>query len=345
MAAGLMQRRSYRIQLVSPAFVAGADPQQPSLRVPSIRGCLRWWYRLALKAEGQDPKAIACQEADLFGSTNQGQQLVLRLRDVRLGGESAPPYRSLKPDQQYLWFALRPPQGSAAPLARPPVPAKTTFTLDVFIPPHLTDGGARLGRLERALIHWILFGGIGLRCRRGAGSLWFDEALPNDNPLNPLPTGFDTLRATLEQWAVPLNRISDLLLSRELYPTWQDAVEAVGQRYRRRRGEVRERLGRQVLPVLGWPILNFPGDGRLTVDEKDRAERLASPVWLKIIPDRDGFRWLLFVVKTPFWRKVRSSLGEVTAETVLSDFVVGFDSPRSSPPGGPRPRGSGPRRG
>jgi CRISPR-associated protein Cmr1 len=344
MTSGLMQGRSYRIRLVTPAFVAGADQQRPALRVPSIRGCLRWWYRLALKAQGHDGPAIARQEADLFGSTAEGQRLVLRLQDVRPGPDGAPLYRSLEPDHQYLWFALRPPKGSAAALARPAVPAKTTFGLDVLVPPHLRDADARLARFEQVLLHWVVFGGIGLRCRRGAGSLWFDGALPDGTRL---PTGFDALRSELARLAGPLTRICDLLLSPEPYGTWQEAIAAAGQRYRGRRGQVRARHGRQALPALGWPILNFPGDGRLMVDgrEKDRAERLASPVWLKVVPDGDRFRWLLFVVRAPFWRVVRSSLGDATADQVLSDFAEGFYSARPSPPRGPRAPRSGHRRG
>jgi CRISPR type III-B/RAMP module RAMP protein Cmr1 len=344
MTTELMLRRSYRIRLVTPAFVAGADQQRPALRVPSIRGCLRWWYRLALKAQGHARPAIARQEADLFGSTIDGQRLVLRLLHVRPGVDGAPPYHSLALDHQYLWFALRPRRGSAEPLARPAVPAKTTFGLDVLVPSHLEDAEARLARVEDVLRHWVLFGGIGLRCRRGAGSLWFDGTLPDGKRL---PTDFDVLRRELTRLAGPLNEICDLVLSPETYGNWQDAITAAGQRYRGRRGQVRALHGRQALPALGWPILNFPGDGRLTVNgrENDRAERLASPVWLKVVPDGDRFRWLLLVVKAPFWSEIRSSLGVATAEEVLSDFANGFDTARPSPPRGPRARESGRRGG
>lgn len=331
----LMARRSYGIRLVTPAFVAGADQQDPRLRVSSIRGCLRWWYRLSLKAAGRSIAAIQREEADLFGSEALGQRVVLRLADMRLGPRRALEYRSFSFDHQYLWFALRPSRGSSLPVARPAVPAGTTFRLEVLIPPHLEDAESRLARFDQAVSSWVLFGGIGLRCRRGAGSLWFESALPSGTPV---PTGADSLRRVLEAAHAALASISTFTLDSDVHGTWEEALAAVGGRYRGRRLEIRQRQGRHALPALGWPILGFPGDGTLVVrnGSERRVERLASPVWVKVVPDGQSFRWLLFVVTDPFWKRVRSSEGEVVARAVLPSFAEDFG--QAQPPGRPGPR-------
>ncbi|MDR7491962.1 MAG: type III-B CRISPR module RAMP protein Cmr1 [Armatimonadota bacterium] len=334
MMTRLMRGKSYSIRLVTPAFTAGANQQEAALRVPSIRGCLRWWYRLALKAEGVDGGAIAQREADLFGSIREGQRVVLRLTDVREGPRIPLEYQRFAFDHQYLWFPLRPQLGQSVRIARPAIPAGTVFRLDVLVPSHLGDAEDRLKRLERVVVHWVLFGGLGLRCRRGAGSLWF-ESLPGGPAL---PAGRDALVDLLERSRGSLGQVADLVLAAEAQATWQAALEEAGRHYRGRRVEVRQRLGREALPALGWPIVNFPGDGKLGLPDgpERRVERLASPVWLKVIPDGPRFRWLLVVVKKPFWKAVRSELGTVTAQDVLQDFAQGFEQAR--PPGTPRGR-------
>lgn len=55
---------TYRIQ--TPLFLGGVDPHQAEMRVPSIKGALRFWYRAV------DP-AYTRMEEDLFGSAQAGK--------------------------------------------------------------------------------------------------------------------------------------------------------------------------------------------------------------------------------------------------------------------------------
>jgi CRISPR type III-B/RAMP module RAMP protein Cmr1 len=327
------RRRTYEIRLVTPAFVAGADPQRPAIRVPSIRGCLRWWWRLGLKAEGHLLDEIAKQEADLFGSTANGQRLVLRLGELRKGEPKPLDYQRLTFDHKYLWFSLRPDKGS--PIRRPAVAAGTVFRLEAIVPSHLADASRRLECVDRAVSLWVLGGALGHRSRRGAGSLWFATRLPSGGPL---PEGADAIGRLLRETLRALASIVDVQVSRDAYPTWEKALEAAGGRYRGRRLWLKDQQGRAALPALGWPILNFPGaqDSKLQVDgHKDGVERLGSPVWIKVVPDGSRFRWLLLVIRDPFAQRARSGVGEVVLSQVLRGLASGFEGTKPPPAGSP----------
>ncbi|MGH7390111.1 MAG: type III-B CRISPR module RAMP protein Cmr1, partial [Candidatus Rokuibacteriota bacterium] len=327
--------RTYEIWLVTPAFVAGADQQVPELRAPSIRGCLRWWFRLARKGAGVSPQQVADAEAEMFGSTDTGQRLILRTRELAEGRKEPLDYRALGFDHQYLWFPLRPAKGADRPIARPEVPAGTVIKVDTILPPAVGNTEEVFRRLDEVVCHWVLFGGIGMRSRRCAGSLWFASQLPSGKPL---PSGQNAIERVLEDAQTSLRNVIAFKLSPKPFARWRDAVADAGNHYRGQRRKWRDGAGpargRKALPAFGWPIMNFGGG--IEVDGLE-AERLASPLLLKVVPDGNAFRWLLVVVKEPFVDAIVSSAGQVRAAEVLRDFMDGFESAS-----GPQPPGRGP---
>lgn len=331
-----LERRTYEIQLVTPTFLAGADQQSPELRVPSIRGCLRWWFRLAQHGAGISPSDIRKAEAELFGSTDAGfgQRLILRLHASQRG-TAEPNYRGLPFDHQYLWFPLRPEKGSDRRVARPALAPGTIFRLEAIVPPATLNGTDVLRQLDVAVSQWVVFGSLGMRGRRCAGSLWFSSRLPSGEEL---PLGAEAIRRILDHHRASLP--IEIVLSSETFPSWEGAVRAAGNHYRGQRQEVKARRGRGALPALGWPIMKFPAlqDGRIEVDGHE-SERLASPVMLKVVPDGSNFRWLLVVVKKSFVAQIRSGQGTVRPDEVVRDFVQGFEQATAPQPGsGPRPQ-------
>lgn len=330
------RRRTYEIRLVTPAFVAGADQQAPELRVPSIRGCLRWWFRLAQKGADASSDATGRAEEEIFGSMSTGQRLTVRLHEIRRGKEEQLVYQTFGFDHKYLWFPLRPGRGVSNPIARPPIPAETLVRLDVIVAPGVANAAATLKRMDEVVSHWVLFGGIGMRSRRCAGSLWFASRLPSGEPL---PSGREDIQRLLESAQGTLRSAIDFKVSPRPFPSWRRALEDVGDHYRGQRKNVKDSRGRKALPALGWPIMNFEGvkDTKLEVDGRE-SERLASPVLLKVIPDSKQFRWLLVVIRRPFVDLIKSGEGEVRSTDVLGGFADGFESAT-----GPRPPGSGSR--
>ena len=59
-----MNWKPYTVELITPCFCAGADQTTAEIRAPSIRGELRWWFRVL----GGTPE----QERAVFGGELSG---------------------------------------------------------------------------------------------------------------------------------------------------------------------------------------------------------------------------------------------------------------------------------
>ena len=161
------------IEVLTPLFNRGAYQDTPEIRVPSIRGMVRWWFR-ALGSTADDEKGI-------FGGMKKfGQRLtkdvlasslVFRVSNVLVEKAVATP---TLPHKQ---------SGQASPqLAFPP---GTTFRLDVFS--RFGDSNsASWTKVERALGVWLLLGSLGLRGNRSGGNVWPADGKEPKSPVELL---------------------------------------------------------------------------------------------------------------------------------------------------------------
>jgi hypothetical protein len=148
------------IEVLTPLFSRGAYQDTPELRVPSIRGMVRWWFR-ALGGSPDEEKA-AFGGMTRFGQSLKGQvvasRLVFRVSDF--DGQPAKPDPLTLPHKQ---GGQGSPQAAFSPGA--------TFRLGVF-----TRFGALPADLERkvqsSLEVWLLLGALGLRANRSGGNVW-----------------------------------------------------------------------------------------------------------------------------------------------------------------------------
>ncbi len=147
------------IEVLTPLFNRGAYQDTPELRVPSIRGMVRWWFR----ALG----GTADEEKEVFGGMKKfgrrlanevmASQLVFRVNAARLVRANPNPPTLMHDPRKPS------PQAAFAPGA--------AFTLEVF-----TRFGDLSPELERkvanALEVWLLLGALGLRANRTGGNVW-----------------------------------------------------------------------------------------------------------------------------------------------------------------------------
>lgn len=209
------QTLTFQLRLVTPAFLGGAvarevDPYTP-LRVPSVRGQLRTWFRAAVASCLPPDPGVSCVErlrrleSVVFGDTAKRSAVTIAV--VSAGRTIAA--RSSRTDEKKERIGLRDlfEVGSEDP--RYP---RLFQRLDIFDPksgqepkdPGLAYVGYGLFHKKRAAPTWIpagrtfglemsfsrtslapvlvatvwlwsTFGGIGARCRRGWGSLHLDR--------------------------------------------------------------------------------------------------------------------------------------------------------------------------
>jgi len=148
------------IEVLTPLFNRGAYQDMPELRVPSIRGMVRWWFRTLGGTADEEKEVFGGMKK--FGRHLSGEviasPLVFRVSQIHV--QRANPNPLTLPHKQ---GGQGSPQAAFAPGA--------TFTLEVF-----TRFGNLKPELERkaenALEVWLLLGALGLRANRTGGNVW-----------------------------------------------------------------------------------------------------------------------------------------------------------------------------
>jgi CRISPR-associated protein Cmr1 len=172
-----MSWTTLRLRVETPLF-GGDDPKsdrtRSPIRVPSIRGVLRHWFRAVAAGHGVTDKADLWQaEVPIFGSTDYPSPIHLRIN-----GSLEASGKGTKPDWaggirwgngfhgahyllgQGLWHFRN-------GLTRPFVKPGEKFNLDV----RLSGDETVNWRFLLAMWAWLTYGGLGARTRRGFGQL------------------------------------------------------------------------------------------------------------------------------------------------------------------------------
>lgn len=158
------------LEIVTPLLLGGADAKgEPELRPPAFRGALRYWLRAMLGGVVGDQNLMALRnlEAAVMGDTTTGSPIGLRL--------SGPP-----------------PQHAPAAIL-PHCPNSVTReafsaggTLKLYLDQVRSDDEAVWQAACAALGLALTFGGVGLRSRRGYGTLRVKQSNSSLVPVFPV---------------------------------------------------------------------------------------------------------------------------------------------------------------
>ncbi|MEM3553645.1 MAG: type III-B CRISPR module RAMP protein Cmr1 [Candidatus Bathyarchaeia archaeon] len=148
-------RKECRVEVltVTPVFLAGANPRTSvELRSPSFRGALRFWFRALLGGVlGDNPEEIFKREKEVFGSTDYGSPVIVRVRGELGTTDYNPlPHKDDK-DVRFKFKGLEP---------------NKAFSIVL-----VSRNEGVINEVAKALRLLCLLGGIGKRSRRGFGSL------------------------------------------------------------------------------------------------------------------------------------------------------------------------------
>lgn len=185
-----MEDLEFTIRFVTPAFIGGGDdkeadtslqykgrkprhrqigPGGDSLRIPSLRGVLRFWLRA--KEDPRDLDVLKKKEASVFGSADTGQGL--RLRPIGRPAWTKEIITSPAGDAKaYLGYGPMNYNDETRQFSthnkftfRDAIPAGTAFSFAA------SGTKQQIKELRNCLTLLHLFGGIGARSRRGWGSV------------------------------------------------------------------------------------------------------------------------------------------------------------------------------
>ena len=191
---------TYRV--VTPVFSAGADSTHPEVRLSSIKGVLRYWWRaLAWSRRRGDLEVVRREEDRLFGSAGGGQSRVLmrwasppeptpipvnEVLKVRAGGEV------VGDGARYLGYGVMGAFGAkAGRLTRACLRAPFNLTVQMGVrglnEPELTS-------LRGALVALGILGGLGAKSRKGYGSVVLESLCMDGEALWSKPRSVDELK-------------------------------------------------------------------------------------------------------------------------------------------------------
>lgn len=168
------QEITKELTFITSALLAGADQNKPEIRAPSIRGALRWWFRV-LAGE----RDVRKEEEELFGSVHGADGPVASAISVRVEDAAIKNNQKAVPLPPYIGYfaqASGNKQGVHRTEAGHYIGEGSTFTLKIrAVRPVRPERWARLEEAVRAFV-WV--GALGLRATRGFGRLAEPKHLP-----------------------------------------------------------------------------------------------------------------------------------------------------------------------
>jgi hypothetical protein len=305
-----MKRISLDFELITPCFCGGAEPEhRAEIRCASIRGQLRWWFRVLGGFKSLSPLSVREQECRIFGSAagDTGLSGALRLQLAQpLGSntrKNAEDFNAGVPtDLGYGMFPLRP-QGNGRDGKRGVISEGSEFSLAV-----IWRGDVKVWPEILSLLSvWSHLGALGFRSRRALGALRLKSGL---NPLGESlqsfgkPTG---IRCFQIEGGNGWRLTSGALL--KWYRGWRQHGRSIDLRPGNLHGQPPENSGFRFAkrdhdigydlpavanlpafrPALGLPIIQRTRGGTKNWDwggGRAQPGRFASPVILR--PHKDG---------------------------------------------------------
>jgi CRISPR-associated protein Cmr1 len=226
-----MKTQTFHLEIITPCFCGGAEPErQAEIRAASIRGQLRWWFRVLGGFKSLAPLTVREQEAMIFGSTagedGGAGKLVVRV--------SAPQPKSSTANADDLGAGMNTPLGYALfPLRalgdsdgkRGMLVEGTKFSLSIVWRGRPEDWDS----ISALVGVWGHLGALGFRSRRTMGALCLSS--PNV-----------ALQQAIEAFA-DVSGIQVLELNSPNIENWRSASAALLKWYRswRQHGQMNQR--------------------------------------------------------------------------------------------------------
>lgn len=199
-AAAGSQGQTYAVKVITPLFGGGTTPRKVDpvsvIRVPSVRGHLRWWYRAVIGRRYEDAAFLRESEAAIFGDTSRASKVDVRVKVTNPGRQLTPGEVVLRDGDRLFPVFSGDYQN---------VRIGVEFELTLRYPAELKD------TMETVVWAWSNFGGIGAKTRRGCGALWIKEFAPRAMK--------DRSAMVLQGWSV---RLGGAAVDRGSWPQLQE---------------------------------------------------------------------------------------------------------------------------
>lgn len=271
-----MEQKEFEVEVVTPLFLGGSDPKKAELRVPSIKGALRFWWRALYGSD--DLQDMKIRESEVFGSTDKKASFSIQFKNIE----------KVRPVLVNLPQGLKIPtqsKGKTFPISIVEYLAYGLCKYDkiqkknVFTKEHIPTGsrfGLQLNiynishkdQIVNALKTLINFSGIGSRSRNGFGCLKIDNLAINpefDSRMRSF-TSFSNQTLSFNNFK-PMNK-------------WEDALSDIGKVYRASRISLENKHIFIKRPLIAKPLI--------VINEITINDRHSKPYFLHVKKLSDG---------------------------------------------------------
>ena len=158
--------RQYTIEVVTPMFGGGVkagivDKDMP-IRATEIRGHLRFWWRM-LYGAGLNPKELFDAESWLWANTKKSSAVDVFVKQ----NPKTAQWRNFKDKSGFNNFSSE--LYALFSAIQKPCLLREGYCFDLIITSSLSN--QKMSEVDKTILTWLTFGGLGARTRRGCGTL------------------------------------------------------------------------------------------------------------------------------------------------------------------------------
>ncbi|MEG6617608.1 type III-B CRISPR module RAMP protein Cmr1 [Peptococcaceae bacterium 1198_IL3148] len=188
-----------KYKVATPMFLSGGDQDKAELRVVSIKGVLRFWFRATALSQYDSWLKVKEAEQLLFGSADAGQgAFLIKIHSKQIDKSVNRDW--FKFGSNYLGYGL-----DKTKTSRQYIKPGGVFTIEVIFKPGTSDDC--VAAIKRSLIALGLFGGLGARSRRGYGSLSLESLTVDNNEVWNKPKNQQDLLSLLNNFIEELGQL------------------------------------------------------------------------------------------------------------------------------------------
>lgn len=261
----------YQCEVVTPMFLGGADKNSAELRVPSIKGALRFWWRAVYGGKYPTIEAMAKEEAEIFGSTDKKASFSVRVEEKNITISQTPDQNSIEKYNvhghdlsilDYLCYGVCNYDRILHKNVYQKEHIKPGAVFNLILSVYNKEYKEQLINSFKFLIN---FGGLGTKSRNGLGSLYIKEiefSKPDFHNELLCFTGFSKY-----------SKIFDNFQERN---SWQESISDIGLLYRRARTTIENHYQYSKRKRISQPMMGMPQPKSRPIDYSDLKEKRHS---------------------------------------------------------------------
>ncbi|AEI15251.1 CRISPR-associated protein TM1795 family protein [Flexistipes sinusarabici DSM 4947] len=238
-----IEEKIYEMEIVTPMFLGGADQNDAELRIPSIKGMLRFWWRALYGTD--DLEQTIKNESEIFGNTDYKSPTTISFKNQNISISNEKLDNNNFSIYEYLAYGYRVKNN-----IKNYIEPKSSFSLKLST--------LKMQEIENSINALCSFGGLGSKSRNGFGSL----KIIDSKKFNTLDFLNQFRKRDMTTYTT-ISKQSKILFGKQ-HKTWKEALAEIGELYKQSKY-----------------FLKYQGDKRQLI-AKSQGSRYAKPYFLHI---------------------------------------------------------------